>query len=110
MIPEEPTLKTSPRHRRPKIEATRKQLLLVNGVGHSPWSVVSYVRAIEVLGASGRESVIRIVVRDVSRRTPLFDYIHRGPGTRTVNIPRGELRVLRVKGTEPLTVIAYCGP
>ena len=55
-------------------------------------------------------SVIRIVVRDPERRASRFTYIHKGPGMKTVNIPRGEVQIQRVKGKEPLTITAYCGP
>lgn len=97
------------RKRRPKAEATRKQLLLVSSGTHGPWSPVSYVRCLEVLGAS-EKTTIRILVRDATTRTPMFSYLHKGPGIKYLNVPRGEMAIRRVRGTEPITVVAYCGP
>ena|SRR3990167_1885622 len=97
------------RIKRMKDGASRKLLLSVASTTDSPWSSVAYVKAIEVTGA-GPKTVIRIQVRDSERRQMLFEYMHEGPGLKTVNIPRGEIRIRRIRGKEPLTITAHCGP
>ena len=86
----------------------KKQLLLLNSVEKtSPWSRIAYVRAIELRGGEP-ESAIRIEVRDESLKSPHFPYLQRGQGVKNVNIPRGELRIVRLRGSEPITVYALC--
>lgn len=91
-----------------KTRYKKKLLLLLDSIERtSPWSRVLYVRGIELLGGEP-DSAIRIEVRDDSQQTPHFPYMQRGPGTKHVNIPRGEIRVIRLRGTEPITVYALC--
>lgn len=92
-----------------KSEAAHKQLLALGTTGDSPWSPVQFVKGVEILGAFPG-TLVRIVVRDPERRNPEFKYLHKGSGMKILNFPRGEMQVQRVKGKEPLTITAYCGP
>lgn len=92
-----------------KLAAVHKQLLAIGANGDGPWCPIKFVKGIEVLGAFPG-TIIRIVVRDPDRRVIIFKYIKKGSGMKMLNIPRGEIQIQRVKGNEPLTITAYCGP
>lgn len=70
---------------------------------------MSYVKLLEIRGALPK-TLIRFVVRDPKRREMIFEYLQKGSGRKAVNIPRGEIQAQRVRGNEPVTITAHCGP
>lgn len=94
--------------KRQKAGAQREILLVVGSSTHGPWCNVHYVKAIEIKNAQPT-TAIRIRVKGIDD-APEQLYIHKGPGMKPMNIPRGQMKVERIKGVEPITVVAHCGP
>lgn len=94
--------------KRQKAGAEREILLVVGSSTDGPWCNVNYVKSIKVVNAEPT-TAIRIRVRGLDN-APDQVFIHKGPGYKPINIPRGQMRVERIRGTEPITVVAYCGP
>lgn len=91
-----------------KLRSPKKILLCLNNSDRAtPWSRLQFCRSLDIQGAA-ESSTIKIEVRsdDVPSH---FPYLKRGPGLKHVSIPRGEVRLIRVSGTEPITVYALCG-
>jgi hypothetical protein len=98
-----------PSLRRLKNGASRRQLLMASSTNDGPWCAVRFVKTIEVCGASA-DTTIKIEVRDELRNDEPPAYTHKGNGHKAVNIPRGEVKITRLKGKEPITVYAHSGP
>ena len=89
--------------------APRKQVLMAASKAiEGPWCPISYVKQIEVQGGLEND-MVRIEVRDSTRVSTPDPYYIKGPRMKQVNIPRGSIRVVRVKGALPITVYAHCG-
>lgn len=89
------------------ISNMRKQLLLMNSQEQEgPWCIVKYVKLVEIISADPRIKAI-VQVKDSSRQSDPIDYVFEAPGKKIVNIPRGLVRVLRLRGDGPITAYAY---
>lgn len=89
--------------------APRRQLLMAASVADDgPWCTVRQVEGVEVITADP-ESVVKIEVRDPTRFGAPPEYIVKGCTTKPVNVPHGEMRAVRVRGSEPLTIYALGG-
>lgn len=89
--------------------APRRQVLMAaSKADEGPWCPISYVKQIEVHGGQ-KTDLVRVEVRDGTRITAPDPYYIKGPSVKQVNIPRGSIRIVRVKGTDPITVYAHCG-
>lgn len=72
-----------------------------------PWVPVRRLRRIEVEGGS-KEDVVRIHFGDHELQTNPDPVFIRGNHHRNMDFPRGKVRVERVSGRKPLTILAIC--
>lgn len=84
-----------------------EKVLCLHSQGDGPWVKAKRVREIVIRGASDRD-VIRIEFRGHHLTTDPEPLVIRGSKGRTLNYPDGELRVSRLAGKEPITVLAMC--
>lgn len=85
----------------------RQVALVTYSKEDGPKTVVSRLRKIEVRDATPKD-VVRIVFGDHDLVTTPSALLLRGSMTKHVNFPRGTVRVERVEGTSPITVLAHC--
>ena len=83
----------------------KKCILMLASRNSSPWTKIHDVIAIEVSGA-GRDDIVEIHHREPegASRDPL---IIKGSKIQNVLLPRGQVRIARVKGDTPVTVFAH---
>ena len=89
-----------------EIRESRK-ILAVLSKGNGPWVPVRRLRRIEVQGGS-KEDVVRIHFGDHDLMTSPEPVFIRGSHYVLMDFPRGSVRVERVAGRKPLTIMAVC--
>jgi len=84
-----------------------RKILAVLSRNDGPTVPVRRLRRIEVQGG-GKEDVVCVHFTDHSLSTPPAPLFIRGGRSKDLHFPRGTVKVERISGTTPLTVIAVC--
>ena len=84
-----------------------RKLLTILSTTDGPWVPVRRLRRIEVDGGS-KDDVVRIRFGDHNLQTPPEPVYIRGNHHAQMDFPRGRVRVERISGRKPLTIMAIC--
>jgi hypothetical protein len=84
-----------------------EQVLQISSTSDGPWVEVSRVRRIVVRGA-GKEDEIKLRFKDGDDVAPMKSVKIKGEADRWLRFTKGKMKVERVKGKSPITVLAMC--
>lgn len=85
----------------------RKVQLVTYSKSDGPLVPVSRMRKLEVRDATKKDAVrLHFVDHDLAHAPAPLDV--RGSGIKHLNFPRGTVRIERVSGKTPITVLAHC--
>lgn len=83
------------------------KLLALDSRHDGPWVPVRRLRKIEVRGASN-DDIIRVHFAEHDLHTNPEPLLLKGSVVRHINLPSGQVKVERVAGKAPVTILAIC--
>lgn len=84
----------------------KEQLIQLHSTENSPWIPVERLKKLDFKGA-GKEDLFRVHVRTDAMKSHPDPKLKKGPGGLFLSVSRGKIRVERLKGTSPTTILAY---